>query len=50
MPKRYLVFKWVIYVIATFLLLQVQTWVLDHVEVWGDGLPGSHDGRGGGLL
>lgn len=35
MPKRYLVFKWVIYVIATFLLLQVQTWVLDHVEVWG---------------
>lgn len=34
MPKRYLVFKWVIYTVATFLLLQVQTWILDYVELW----------------
>ena len=35
MPKRYVVFKWVIYAVATFLLLQVQTWALDYVELWG---------------
>lgn len=35
MPKRYIVFKWVVYALATLLLLQVQTWVLDYVTVWG---------------
>ena len=35
MPKRYIVFKWVVYALATALLLQVQTWVLDYVPVWG---------------
>lgn len=35
MPKSYLVFKWVVYTLATLLLALVQLFVLNQVHVWG---------------
>lgn len=35
MPKSYLIFKWAVYSLATFLLFALQYLVLDHIRIWG---------------
>ena len=35
LPKRYIVFKWVVYALAALVLLAFQAAVVDHVRLWG---------------
>lgn len=35
MPKRYIVFKWVVYALATLLLLLMQLCLFYHIRLWG---------------
>ena len=34
LPKSYLVFKWLIYALATLLFFALQSLVLNHIRVW----------------
>lgn len=35
LPKRYIVFKWVVYALAALVLLLLQIAVVDHIRLWG---------------